>query len=87
MNTIEEKVKEFDDTFPEISWDFTSKNKDKSVHSFLRQALQEVYTQGGLDERKRIEKDMLVKMNGWHGTGRAMVVDYFASLKESLINI
>ena len=26
---------EFDETFPEISWDFNSKNKDKSVRGFI----------------------------------------------------
>lgn len=30
--------------------------------------------------REEIKKDMIIKMNGWHGTGKAMVEDYFQAL-------
>ncbi len=33
-------------------------------------------------ERERIKKDMLVVMKEWHGTGTAMVNDYFKALTQ-----
>lgn len=31
---------------------------------------------------ERQKKDMLIKMANWHGTGKAMIEDYFASLSN-----
>lgn len=34
------------------------------------------------EERERVKKDMLKKMKDWHGTGIAMIEDYFHLTQE-----
>lgn len=49
-----------------------------TVIDFIRDLLQKAKA----EEREFLEKDMFIRMSEWHGTGRAMVEDYFKIIRR-----
>jgi len=85
-DTVEEKIKEFQKKHLQFSSE-GGFNKDgeiehELVEEWIRKALSQAKAEGAEEERERIHKDMLVRMKEWHGTGTAMVNDYFKALNN-----
>ncbi len=52
----------------------------QSSHNLLDDKIRKYLTEAVEQERENLKRDMLVKMKEWHGTGTAMVNDYFKAL-------
>ena len=57
-------------------------NNPQEVETWFEEKLREVEAQARAEERASLRHDMIVKMHGWHGTGLAMINDYFKRLTK-----
>lgn len=78
---VEETMKDFEDAFMNngvkgVLGEEYQDPKMVLIHRWLRPVL----TQNTADTLERVREDMLIKMEKWHGTGLAMVEDYFKAL-------
>lgn len=53
-----------------------------TVHTILTEEITKTVSLAQTAERASIKKDMLIRMKEWHGTGPAMVKDYFALTED-----
>ena len=55
----------------------------KYDHEELAKWVEKLLDKQKQEERDRIKQDMISKMHNWHGTGLAMINDYFKKLTNT----
>ena len=55
----------------------------KYDHEELAKWVEKLLDKQKQEERGRIKQDMISKMHNWHGTGLAMINDYFKKLTNT----